>query len=87
MLVNTLLADVMPIEGKQLQRMTRLEDTLPVCDHTAMAVMPYGLAHAAGAKRGRRRQPAADGRHIQPKAEQHPPSGQPDGGCPPWPVE
>lgn len=61
MLVNTLLADVMPIEGKQLQRMTRLEDTLPVCDHTAMAVMPYGLAHAAGAKRGRRRQPAADG--------------------------
>ncbi len=44
MLVNTLLADVMPIEGKQLQRMTRLEDTLPVCDHTAMAVMPYGLA-------------------------------------------
>ena len=43
-MVNTLLADVMPIEGKKIQQIQRLEDELPVCEDTAIAVMPYGLA-------------------------------------------
>lgn len=43
-MVNLLLADVMPIEGNEIRLLEALTDPLPVSDHTAAAVLPYGLA-------------------------------------------
>ena len=43
-LIDLLLADVLPIEGKEIQTLDVLTDELPVSGHTAAAVLPYGLA-------------------------------------------
>lgn len=43
-MVNQLLADLLPIEGKEITRIDTLDDVLPVSDRTAMTAAPYGLA-------------------------------------------
>lgn len=42
-IVNTILADVMRIEGKNATRLEQITDELPVADDTAYDVMPWGV--------------------------------------------
>lgn len=42
--VNMILADVLPIEGKDVVEINTLTATLPVNEDTAVRVMPYGVA-------------------------------------------
>ncbi len=43
-IINSVLADVLPIEGKPITALRTLNDELPAEEHTAAAVMPYGVA-------------------------------------------